>query len=452
MGRIESPHVPGAKMESRYRWIAIGIIALYLLAGLGVLAAAWLQTGRLDQAPVLVMSGLALIAAVVMVALLAMMPDPRGMVFFGVFFGLVVLPHFIAFGLMPEQLLRSDPPAATVTVAAAPPAAEPPLQTTDLTRGIRDARQATLAVYGDGSQVLEIRYDSAALARLRYLAEYQNQPPPLATLADHAGVLTEEQGFASFQYPDDSRLMRVTAVDRAVVERRLLALRQAEAATAVAAAAATAPKAVPPPAALTLEERYGLPLLLALLLAYVLFVSWVFLRLASWAASYPPPPGVAPQSADELRERLLALDRAGLPFTLRLERRHDELIAEWRYADATWLDLMRAHRLRYLIRYRLRLDETTHRVRVLEYRAAFDASAGTGGATLHFRAQRGITFFERRVEGVLGLQIRDGRLTRDLAYVYRFDVDEMRGPLVKLVNDAGWEWRQLMLDAKWLSG
>jgi hypothetical protein len=113
---------------------------------------------------------------------------------------------------------------------------------------------------------------------------------------------------------------------------------------------------------------------------------------------------------------------------------------------------MRAHRMSQLIRYRLRLDETDRTVRVLEYRSAFDASAGGGGLNLSYRASRGITFYEVRRETVLGLQVKDGRVTPDVKYSWHFSVDEMRSPLIKIVTGAGWTWRQVMLDAPWLTG
>ncbi|AXQ29113.1 hypothetical protein D0B54_10630 [Solimonas sp. K1W22B-7] len=425
------------------RPVARSIVALYLLAGLAVLAAAWWRTGSVGHTAVLAMAGLALTGGLVMAGLLAMMPDPRGMVFFGVFFGLVVLPHFLAFGFMPERMLRADAPAPSFPAAAATGASgavETPLQTTDLTAGILNARRATLSVYRDGSQLIEIVYDGDAEARMRFLAEYQNQPPPLASLAGHNGVLTQEPGYSTFHSVDGAQLLRITAIDSAGIEQRLRA------------------RDMPPPAPLPPqplpEPIPELPMapLLAGLLVYTLFVSWVFFRLSAWAAAHPAQPEATVLPLTTLRDRLLRLAKEDIPFTLLPGDSPEELVAEWRYADATWLDLMRARHMRRLVRFRLRLDEDHAEVRVREFQAAFDASAGHGGADLRYRASWGITFFERQVEGVLGLQLRDGRISHDPAYVYRFDIEEMRAPLVQLVTGAGWSWRPVMLDARWLTG
>ena len=63
-----------------------------------------------------------------------------------------------------------------------------------------------------------------------------------------------------------------------------------------------------------------------------------------------------------------------------------------------------------------------------------------------------MTFFETQRHTVVGLQTKDGRITPDLSYSWRFDVRELRNPLIRIVNDAGWNWRQVMLDLKWLTG
>ncbi|PPE72930.1 hypothetical protein C3942_16025 [Solimonas fluminis] len=426
-------------MEAGIRPIAVGIVAAYLLAGAGVLAAAWLRTGRIDQPATLAIAGLALIAGLVMAALLSMMRDPRGMVFFGVFFGLVVLPQVLAFGLFPDRLLRQDPlPAPAGTPAPERiPGADAPLQVTDLTPGVLDARRALLSVYADGSQVIEVIYDGEAQARLRFLAEYQNQPPPLESLGRYSGVLTQEERHASFHAVDGRRLLRITAVDRAILEHRLRGMDAPPPGPAASAAAATPPE---PPVAV----------LAAALVLYSLFVAWVFLRLATWAASHAAMPGVPVQTATALRQRLLRLGRQDLPFTVRPGDAPQELIAEWRHAEATWLDLMRLRHVNRVVRYRLRLDEDRAQVRVREFQAAFDASAGAGGADLSYRATWGVSFFDRRVEGVLGLQLRDGKPTGEIAHAWRFDIDEMRSPLVQVITAAGWEWRHVLVDARWL--
>jgi hypothetical protein len=384
-----------------------------------------------DQIATLFPTAFGLIAAGILTVVYVYYPEHRrSIVFFGAFAGLILLPWVAGLVILgPGAWKESSQPQAAGQEAAP--------MVTDVTAGMLDAVEAKLATYPDGTSVSTVRYADAAVAAASLRAEYGGQLPPFTRVAGHEGVLMDTQGFAWFQFQDGAQVVRVTGANRAALERRL------------ARPAPSAPRPTGPPEQMS---KRGLVALLGGVLLYTLFVSWVFIRLSTWAASFPALAGVAPASAATLRERLLEVARTAVPFTVRLGDRPDELIAEWRYADATWLDQMRAHHMTQLIHYRLRLDQADRTVRVLEYRAAFEASAGRGGASLSFQIQRGITFFEEQRYTVLGLQIKDGRITPDLSYTWHFSVDELRHPLVRIVTGAGWTWRQVMLDAPWLTG
>ena len=188
------------------------------------------------------------------------------------------------------------------------------------------------------------------------------------------------------------------------------------------------------------------------------FVGWMLVNLAvaalwffkgvPWAASVKGETGVAPAGADALRQRLHAAVGPDLPFAVTAGSAPNELEATWRYADAQWLDLARARKLRRTHRIVMRLDDDAKVVRVLEYSAAFDASAGRGGADLSWQLSRGITFFQVDYQKVFGLQLDGrGRPTGALGYEWKFNLQEMKAPLIAAVTRAGWEWRPVILDA-----
>jgi hypothetical protein len=414
--------------------MAAAIIAGFILLAAVSLLIGWLHARRVDQLPTLVPTAFGLIGAAVLTAVYVSGGEQRhrGIIFFGVFSGLILLPWVAGLAIFGPQAWKESSPrrGAALREEAAP-------AVTDITAGMLDAAEAKLATYPDGTYIVTARYTDAAVAAASMRAEYRGTLPPLTQVAGHQGVLTETQGLTSFQFQDGAQVVRVTGATRTALERRL------------ERPSPSAPRPTGPPDRMS---NRGLAALLGGVLVYTLFVSWVFLRLSAWAATFPALAGVAPLPAETLRDRLLGVARAAVPFTVRPGDRPDEVIAEWRYADATWLDQMRAHRMTQLIRYRLRLDEADRTVRVLEYRSEFDASAGIGGASLSYRVQRGITFVDFQRYTVLGLQIKDGRITRDLSYSWRFDVDELRSPLVRIVTGAGWTWRQVMLDAPWLTG
>lgn len=191
-----------------------------------------------------------------------------------------------------------------------------------------------------------------------------------------------------------------------------------------------------------------------ILLPYIIVVALIFFRMVAWAMTFEPAPGSRPVGSEHLRQQILAMrDMPELPFDIKPGKRADELIVDWKYADATWLDLMRIHRISSLARLVLRLDETSHTVRVREYQSQFDASAGLGGLALAFKGQWGaVSFYDFKRETVFGVQIENGRPVAKLSYSYHFDINEMRDPLRRLANQNGWTYKSVPLFVKWLTG
>ena len=70
------------------------------------------------------------------------------------------------------------------------------------------------------------------------------------------------------------------------------------------------------------------------LLLMVVLYSVVFFKGAAWAGSSSPVVGKAAISARELATRLLSINDLDVPFTITQGARHEEFIADWRYADA----------------------------------------------------------------------------------------------------------------------
>lgn len=412
----------------------------YLLAAIAMTVAAHAREGLSGN--VTLYGALAIVGA--LTALLAVihffLPSPRPAIFFGTFVGLVVLPWVVVYvTLGPGMFARQPSPPAQAMPA---PAHGPTVA--DLTAGVAGAKRAQVSMFAAGGTIHEAHFADETSAS-EYLAnQFGTIKRPSSNISGKEGMLLSETP-AIFVRREGASAWIYNAPDRATLERMIQD----------AASAPPAARSAKPPAGASRDpfvERFGLGPMVGGLLFYMLFVSLVFLRLATWAAVQEPDPGAQPVPAPTLRERLLAIDKLDVPFSVKPGERPDELVAEWRYADARWLDHARAHHLRKVFRYTLRLDEAARTVRVFEFRAETDASAGMDGARLRFHMSRGITFFEIRRETVFGLQFRDGKLATDLAYTWRFSVDEIRAPLRDTVNKSGWRWKQLMLDVPWLTG
>jgi len=180
----------------------------------------------------------------------------------------------------------------------------------------------------------------------------------------------------------------------------------------------------------------------------------IFGRVASWAAQVPAVPGTEPVTAQTLMQRLLGINEQDVPYALSRGAHGNEIVVDWRYADARWLDLMRVHGMSKGYRLVLRFDERTRTVRAQDRYASFDWSAGRGPnlLSLNWKMSLGITFFEYRHERVFGLQFRGGRPTFDLSYAYTFDLNELKQPMIEIIRHAGWNFRPVITFFRLIGG
>jgi hypothetical protein len=171
------------------------------------------------------------------------------------------------------------------------------------------------------------------------------------------------------------------------------------------------------------------------------YIFWFF-KGATWASSSPPTAGTPIATASELTSRLLAINQSDTPFTLVKGNSPQEFIADWRYADAKWINLARVHGMKRTFRIRLTLDESSRSVRATDYVASFDWSAGGHSASIEWQAATGIIFFQREQHRALGLQIDErGRPSPSLGHQLKFDLNELKAPIINAVTKAGWSWR-----------
>jgi hypothetical protein len=173
---------------------------------------------------------------------------------------------------------------------------------------------------------------------------------------------------------------------------------------------------------------------------------FIFGRVASWAGQEPAVPGVVPVAREVLMQQLLSLNEQDIPYAISRGARANELLVDWRYADAKWLDLMRVHGMSKGYRLVLRFDEGAHNVRAQDRYASFDWSAGRGPdlLSLNWNISLGITFYEYRHERVFGLQFKDGKPTFDLSYAYTFNLNELKQPMIEIIRHSGWNFRPVI--------
>ncbi len=184
-------------------------------------------------------------------------------------------------------------------------------------------------------------------------------------------------------------------------------------------------------------------------------VFWFF-KGSAWAARERGRHGGEAVDMSSLRSRLLELNGQEAPIALTLGQEGNTLEANWRYGDARWFDLMRAHQTKRVHRLALLLDEKGHTVRVREYWSAFDASAGPDGVDMRWEMAKGMQFFAFEHRRVFGAQLdAAGKLTGELSKAYTFNLQELKGPVMDAVTGSGWTWQPVMWNApaglRWLT-
>ena len=181
---------------------------------------------------------------------------------------------------------------------------------------------------------------------------------------------------------------------------------------------------------------------LAALIAYILVQFGIFPRLGSWAARVEPEPGTVAVDGRTLRNRLLAINEMHAPFEIRQGRRDGDLTVEWRHTDTHWVSLMSAGGVSVLARIHLRIDsDRTCRVRAQDYVRSVQWNAGAGPTASHnWRAFKGIALKQFERGRAFGLIYKNGSLVLDDAYDYRFDINEMKNPIVAIITGSGWTY------------
>ncbi len=165
--------------------------------------------------------------------------------------------------------------------------------------------------------------------------------------------------------------------------------------------------------------------------------TYVMMNFIAGLMTVKPDAGVSPVSRQELVSRLLAVNDLKPPFLVGPGEKSD-LVAEWNLVDATWWEAFQKAGLKKSYRLLLALDESRHEVRAFEQEGSIAWGAGPqahysrtwfGGIVL-FRKERAVAY------GLKSLApLEAGKI-----YDYSFDVDEIKGPIIHIVTEAGWRF------------
>jgi hypothetical protein len=151
-----------------------------------------------------------------------------------------------------------------------------------------------------------------------------------------------------------------------------------------------------------------------------------------------PKSGTTVCSRDEVRQRILAINRPTAPFQV-IDGADEgvDLIAEWKIVDAQWYEIFAKAGLEKVFRIYLKLDEEASEVRAKDYEYSLSWSAGVPRLEASMRKSWGQTqSIQFGTAYAFTEELRPGEV-----YNYRFSTGELKGPIQEAVTDCGWTYK-----------
>ena len=151
---------------------------------------------------------------------------------------------------------------------------------------------------------------------------------------------------------------------------------------------------------------------------------------------------IQPISKEELIDKILELNDPSKPYKI-IKEADSNFIAEWKIIDTQWYGIFNKSGLKESYRITLLLDESRHTVRCYEELGEITWTAGLQGLVPIISYSK--TFFRGRIfyskKQAIGYGIKQLRpIEVGKVYDYKFDVNEIRGPIILTVEENGWEW------------
>jgi hypothetical protein len=151
-----------------------------------------------------------------------------------------------------------------------------------------------------------------------------------------------------------------------------------------------------------------------------------------------PAAGAPVLTVQEVRDRLLAVNRPTAPFRI-VEGASEgvDLIAEWKIVEAQWYEIFARAGLSKVFRILLKFHAESNEVRALD--KEFSVSWSAGVPTLKVAAES-FTGQKQSIQFGTAYAFTE-TLEFGQVYNYHFDTREMKGPIQEAVTRCGWSYK-----------
>jgi hypothetical protein len=143
-------------------------------------------------------------------------------------------------------------------------------------------------------------------------------------------------------------------------------------------------------------------------------------------------------SADEVRQRLLTLNRETAPYQIiDGAPQKVDLIAEWKIVDAKWYEIFAKANLTKVFRITMKFDAAKHEVRGKDEEFTVAWRAGVPSLSISASKFQGqMTSVEFGAAYAFTEELKPG-----VVYNYRFSTNEIKKPIQEAVAACGWGYK-----------
>jgi len=143
-------------------------------------------------------------------------------------------------------------------------------------------------------------------------------------------------------------------------------------------------------------------------------------------------------SAQEVRRRLLALNRETAPYQIvDGASQNVDLMAEWKIVDTKWYEIFAKANLTEVFRIHMKFDDARHEVRARDEEYTVEWRAGAPSLSISaskFQGQK--TSIEFGTAYAFTEELKPGQV-----YKYRFSTNEIKKPIQEAVAACGWTYK-----------
>jgi hypothetical protein len=175
--------------------------------------------------------------------------------------------------------------------------------------------------------------------------------------------------------------------------------------------------------------------------------SYFFLLIIVWVKSLSSaltiqPSIITPVSKKELEERLFSLNNKSFPF--KVSKENGNIVIQWNLVDEKWIEIFASRKIKEAHKIILKLE--TNRVLARDVHGKFEYNINLGKLKINVNwgFSKGIQLVQYSRGFQAGIIFKNKKLQIGKAYDYKFDLAEMKNPIIQIITGSGWQYKPVV--------